>query len=110
MKLKDGMFEVVRGENVTITVKSSFDAGNQVVAVLDEDEDADPFEFRVTKNVGQQHEVRMVVEFIGSSDGAQYTIKIDGDADDNEGPFTRFIRKSSPSHKRVYDFHVAAAG
>ncbi|HEX8267195.1 MAG TPA: hypothetical protein VF596_17470 [Pyrinomonadaceae bacterium] len=106
MKLKDGMFQVVKDENVTITIKSSFDSGNQVVAVLDEDENNDPFNFKVTKNVGQQHEVRIRVEFIGASTGAHYTIKINGEGAGNEGPFTRFIKINSASNKRVYNFRV----
>ena len=107
MKFSDGMFHVSNGENVTITVTPSFGAGNQVVAVRDGDAAKDPFSFKVTKSSGQQHSVHIVFGFIGTSDGAQYTITINGDSTGNEGSFTRFVRKGSASHERVYDFRVA---
>lgn len=101
-----GRFIVAQGENVTITVTPSFGAGNQVAAVRDGDPNKNPFVFTVTKAPGQQHAVEIVFGFIGASDGAQYTIKIDGDGQGNQGQFNRFVRKSSASHTRLYEFHV----
>jgi hypothetical protein len=101
-----GRFIVTQGETVTITVTPSFGAGNQVVAVRDGDQNKNPFVFKVTKSPGQRHAVEMVFGFIGAPDGAQYTIKIDGEGQGNQGPFNRFVRKSSASHTRLYEFHV----
>jgi hypothetical protein len=106
MKIDTGIFTVVTDENVTIDVTPSFGAGNQVDAVRDGDQSLNPLVFQVTKSPGQQHNVEMNFGFVGASDGAQYTIKINGDAAGNQGPFTRFVRKSSPSHHRTYDFRV----
>jgi hypothetical protein len=109
MKSDSGVFTVFKGERVTIEITPSQGLGaGQVVA--SRDGGVEPtLDFIVTKNAGQEHSVDVVYGFENATQGSFYSIVIDGDADDNEGPFNRTINTKSPvqpSPERSYVFHV----
>ncbi len=99
-------FTVNQGENVTIDVYPSVGLGNNYTAVRDGDPAKDAFRWSVTKSAGQQHAVLMYFDFTGAGPGSQYRIVFNGDAAGNEGPFTRYVRYTSPTYQRNYLFPV----
>lgn len=112
MKLNQGLFTVFRGETVTIEITPSVSLGaGQVVA--SRDGGVEPtLVFVVTKNVGQEHFVDVVYGFANAPTGS-YRIKINGNSDDNQGPFFRTVDTSSPvqpTPKRTYRFRVVPKG
>lgn len=108
MKLDQGLFTVFKGETVTIEITPSVSLGAGQ-AVASRDGGVEPtLVFVVTKNIGQEHFVDVVYGFANAPTGS-YRIKINGDADDNQGPFIRTINTKSPvqpTPERSYTFHV----
>ena len=111
MKLDQGLFTVYKGETVSVEITPSVSLGAGQ-AVASRDGGAVPVSpFTVTKSVGQEHFVDVVYGFVNAPAGSNYRIKINGDSDDNEGPFNRTVDINSPvqpAPKRSYRFRVVA--
>lgn len=109
MKLDQGLFTVVKGETVTITITPSSDLGAGQ-AVANRDQGAQPtLIFVVDKDVGHEHFVDVVFGFEGATAGANYKIRINGNGAGNAGPFDRVVDLNSPGQpqpKRSYRFRV----
>ena len=106
MKLVDGEFQVAKGERVTIKITPSVNLGHQIVAVLDNLQNGNPLDFVVTKAPGHEHFVKIVFGFLGAPSGAQYRVEIDGNGQNNQGPYLRFVRSDTVDPSRGYIFRV----
>ena len=112
-QIQMGSYQVKRNELVTIKVTPSIGAGNQFTAVLDNTELDRPadgkYSFRATNPVGQPpHFFNIEFGFLGAEAGAQYRMDINGDAADNEGPFTLTVVNGDPEPERQLSFEVVA--
>jgi hypothetical protein len=105
----NGNYTVHKGETVTIVITPSASLGAGQ-AVASRDGGAQPtLVFPVTNDVGQVHRVEVSYGFDNVQAGAEYRTVIDGDSNDNEGPFVRKVNTMSevkPRPSRDYLFLV----
>jgi hypothetical protein len=104
------LYQVKANENVTIQITPSVNLGNLYTAALDKKKLPKPangiYAFAVTKPVGQIHFFGIEFGFLGAPAGAQYQLRINGDAANNAGPFTTRVVNGDPLLAKQYQFEV----
>ena len=104
------IYEVAPNETVTIRISPSINLGNQYDAVLDKVDLDRPangiYSFPVTKPVGKTHFFNIEFGFLAAPEGAQYGIEINGNAPNNEGPFTLSVINGDPLLDKQFKFEV----
>jgi hypothetical protein len=104
------IYQVAPNETVTIRITPSIDLGNQYDAVLDDTDLDRPangvYSFPVTKLVGKIHFFNIEFGFLGAPEGAQYGIEVNGNAPNNEGPFTLSLVNGDPLLGMQFKFNV----
>lgn len=109
MKYDSGIYTVYKGETIAVDIQQSASLGaGQVVASLDGQTITRPISFKVTRNVGQLHQLSVIYYFVLATDG-EYTVTLTGDAPGSD-TIVRKVRAPQPdNHTKVnYLFEVVA--
>jgi hypothetical protein len=110
-KIQMFTYQVAHGEAVTIQVTPSINLGKLYTATLDTKKLPKPadgkYSFKVTNTAGQTHFFAMEFAFTAAPEGAQYLLTIDGNAEDNAGPFTVTVVNGDPLLDKQFKFKVA---
>jgi hypothetical protein len=111
-QVSDFRYRVNLHEHITVEITPSVNLGRLYTANLDGHEMAKPddgiYRFIATRPVGKTHFLIIMFDFTAAPDGSQYQVTINGDGNNNEGPFEVVIEKDDPTLDKTFQFRIVA--